>query len=131
MLSTLSTQLHFVRAIRGVDTTGVEPLVTIRDETEQAVRERTIGLQNDRIREALRAEKKVGRMGRVRRVRRGNGGEKEGMENGEVGEADRRSEEERAWEPLEGAKERTVGRWFVVESGRGSGKKEKSEMMKE
>lgn len=33
MLSTLETQLHFVRNIQTVDTTGVEPLCVIRDET--------------------------------------------------------------------------------------------------
>lgn len=113
MVRTLETQLHFVRAIQAVDTTGVEPLVTIRDETEQGIREMTIGLEHPRIKEALEAESKVGRMGRVRRRR-----------DGKV--EDRRSTEEREWEPLEGAQGRTMGRYFVVESGRvgGGGAKE-------
>jgi hypothetical protein len=115
MLRTLSTQLHFVRAIQAVDTTGVEPLVTLRDETPEGIQELTIGLENPRIKEALEAERKVGRMGRVRRVRgntAGRGGEGTGVE-------DRRSQEEREWNPLEGAQGRTAGRYFVVESGRG------------
>jgi hypothetical protein len=115
MLRTLSTQLHFVRAIQAVDTTGVEPLVTLRDETPEGIQELTIGLENPRIKEALEGERKVGRMGRVRRVRgntAGGGGEWTGVE-------DRRSQEEREWNPLEGAQGRTAGRYFVVESGRG------------
>jgi hypothetical protein len=113
MLRTLETQLHFVRAIQAVDTTGMEPLVTLRDETAEGIQEMTIGLENPRIKEALDVERKVGRMGRVRRVR-GKGGE------GNVVE-DRRSLEEREWDPLSGAQGRTAGRCFVVKSGRGGG----------
>jgi hypothetical protein len=114
MLRTLSTQLHFVRAIQAVDTTGVEPLVTLRDETMEGLQELTIGLDNPQIMEALEGERKVGRMGRVRRMRGNGKGEGKGLE-------DRRSLEERKWDPLKGAQGRTEGRYFVVESGRVSG----------
>lgn len=94
----------------------MEPLVTLRDETPEGIQELTIGLENPRIKEALEAEKKVGRMGRVKRVRgdlgTGKGGEGKGVE-------DRRSHEEKQWEPLRGAQGRTEGGYFVVESGRG------------
>jgi hypothetical protein len=110
MLHTLSTQLHFVRAIQAVDTTGVEPLVTLRDETEEGIQELRIGLDNPRIKAALEGERKVGRMGRVRRIK----GEGRGVE-------DRRSLEERRWDPLKGAQGRTEGRYFVVESGKSGG----------
>jgi hypothetical protein len=115
MLRTLSTQLHFVRAIQAVDTTGVEPLVTLRDETPEGIQELTIGLENPRIKEALEGERKVGRMGRVRRVR-GNTVRRDGEG---TGVEDRRSQEEREWNPLDGAQGRTAGGYFVVESGRG------------
>jgi hypothetical protein len=108
MLETLHTQLHFVRAIQAVDTTGVEPLVTIRDETPEGIQELTVGLENPRIKEALGREEKVGRMGRVRRRR-----------DGEI--EDRRSLEEKEWDPLKGTEGRTVGRHFVVESGKSVG----------
>jgi hypothetical protein len=108
MLRTLETQLHFVRAIQAVDTTDVEPLVTIRDETEEGIQELTIGLENEGIKEALGAEKKIGRMGRVRRRR-------EGLVE------DRRCQEEKEWNPLEGAEGRTTGGHFVVESGKRGG----------
>jgi Asp-tRNA(Asn)/Glu-tRNA(Gln) amidotransferase C subunit len=35
MLRTLSDQLHFVRAVQAADTTGVEPLRALRDESEE------------------------------------------------------------------------------------------------
>jgi hypothetical protein len=108
MLRTLEMQLHFVRAIQAVDTTGIEPLVTIRDETEEGIQELTIGLENERIKEALRAEEKIGRMGRVRRRREG------------VVE-DRRHQKEKEWNPLEGAEGRTMGGHFVVESAKRGG----------
>ena len=39
MLSTLSSQLHFVKDIQSVDTTGVEPLRSLRDETAEGEKE--------------------------------------------------------------------------------------------
>lgn len=67
MLATLHAQLHFVRDIQNVDTEGVEPLQSIRDETEEGIREVTIGL--DQLKEALAKEDVVGRNRRPRRRR--------------------------------------------------------------
>lgn len=45
MLQTLRSQVHFVKQVQSVDTTGVEPLVCIRDETSEAIEEDTIKLE--------------------------------------------------------------------------------------
>ncbi|KAI3400039.1 hypothetical protein diail_4873 [Diaporthe ilicicola] len=99
MLGTLRAQLHFVRDIQSVDTRGVEPLRSIRDETSAGVAESTVTL--DVLREALSRETVIGYRRRPRRAKnvRASGG----------------SEEERL---LEAA---TIGRrdkkYFVVASG--------------
>lgn len=118
-----------MRAIQAVDTTGVEPLVTLRDETPEGIQELTVGLDNPSIKEALGEERKVGRMGRVRRIRGNGKGEEKGVD-------DRRSAEERQWDPLRGPQGRTEGRYFVVESGRvgggsGAGADSQAEVPKE
>ncbi|KAI0124532.1 hypothetical protein F4776DRAFT_207792 [Hypoxylon sp. NC0597] len=104
MLRTLESQLHFVRAIREVDTTGVEPLRAIRDETAQGMREQTIGLEQ--LKEALAKEDIVGHARRPRR-RRGIGGA--GQKEGE----DKADPEVEGWDVLGNASE-TAGRYFVV-----------------
>lgn len=112
MLFTLESQLGFVRAVREVDTTGVEPLRAIRDETAQGVREQTIGLEQ--LRETLAKEDVVGHARRPRRRRQRNGtGEKENIDA-----------EVEGWDVLSGASE-TAGRYFVVRtapSGQGQTK---------
>lgn len=65
LLSTLRSQVHFLSEIRAVDTTGVKPLVAIRDETDESREERTIGLED--MMPWLNLEEKIGRNGRVRR----------------------------------------------------------------
>lgn len=100
MLSTLESQLHFVRAVREVDTAGVEPLRAIRDETARGVREQTIGLEE--LREALAKEDVIGHARRPRR-RRGGAGKKGESIDPEV----------EGWDVLAGASE-TAGRYFVV-----------------
>jgi hypothetical protein len=65
MLQTLESQIHFVKEIQKVDTTGVEPLRAIRDETEEGIEEQTITLAD--LQEHLDAEKVVGRNGRIKR----------------------------------------------------------------
>lgn len=105
MLSTLESQLHFVHAIREVDTTGIEPLRAIRDETAQGLREQTIGLEQ--LRDTLSKEDVVGHAQRPRR-RRGEAGQKENI-NHEV----------EGWDVLDGASE-TAGRYFVVRTGSSS-----------
>ncbi|KAM0553901.1 hypothetical protein ACHAPJ_007247 [Fusarium lateritium] len=97
MINTLQSQLQFVRAVQRVDTTGVEPLRAIRDETPEARQEVTIGLAD--LQEALGREVRVGHYQRSRRVR-------EKVES-----------EAEKWDALSTAG-KTAGRYFVVESGK-------------
>ncbi|KAM0427303.1 hypothetical protein ACHAPT_007738 [Fusarium lateritium] len=97
MINTLQNQLQFVRAVQRVDTTGVEPLRAIRDETDAARSEVTIGLAD--LDEALSSEVLVGHYQRARRVR------------------DKVESEAEKWDAL-GTAGRTAGRYFVVESGK-------------
>lgn len=96
MISTLQSQLRFVRAVQRVDTTGVEPLRAIRDETEAGLKETTISL--DTLKGVLDKEVKVGHYQRPRRVR-----EKHPLS------------EEEPWDAL-GTARRRAGRFFVVQS---------------
>ncbi|GAB7365280.1 hypothetical protein MBLNU230_g6361t1 [Neophaeotheca triangularis] len=97
MLATLSSQLHFVRSIQEVDTTDVQPLRSLRDETKQGERETELGL--DALREALGKEEVRGKYHkRIRRIRGSNG-------------------EHEQWDVLGGA-EKKVGRSFVVDGGK-------------
>ncbi|KAJ4325580.1 hypothetical protein N0V84_003460 [Fusarium piperis] len=97
MINTLQNQLQFVRAVQRVDTSGVEPLRAIRDETDAAHGESTIGLAE--LGEALSSEVLVGHYQRARRVR------------------DKVESEAEKWDALCTAG-RTAGRYFVVESGK-------------
>lgn len=106
MLKTLRSQLHFVREIQSVDTTGVKPLSAIREETEEARAEMTIGL--DTLKEALGQEEIRGRMKRPRR--RVDDEYKFGSSRGVV-----TSDGGVEWTPLDGAP-RTYGKYFVVET---------------
>lgn len=101
MLRTLRDQLHFVRDIQSVDTRGVEPLRSIRDETSAGVAESTVTL--DTLRETLARETAVGYRRRPRRS-------KDAQERGQ-------SEEERLVEAA--TAERRDKRYFVVASGKG------------
>ncbi|KAK2627577.1 hypothetical protein QTJ16_003543 [Diplocarpon rosae] len=67
MLATLHSQLHFVQDIQTVDTEGVEPLQSIRDETEEGIKDATIGMEE--LKEALGKEDFTGRNRRPRRRR--------------------------------------------------------------
>jgi hypothetical protein len=138
MLATLSSQLHFVRAIQGVDTTNVTPLRAIRDETAQGLREQTIGLVE--LRAALEAEDVVGHARRPRRRRtqvpgcawegqesslhvyEGVGTEVAGRDTSARGrnfthKNKRPPNQEEDWDVLGGASETAGGRYFVVRSG--------------
>ncbi|PNY28483.1 Uncharacterized protein TCAP_01574 [Tolypocladium capitatum] len=95
MITTLQNQLQFVRAVQRVDTAGVEPLSAIRDETDEAVRANTVGLED--LREVLNREARVGHYKRPRRV-------KEKVEA-----------EAEQWDALSTAS-RKAGKYFVVES---------------
>ena len=65
LLGDLNAQLRFVRAIQKVDTEGVEPLVGIRDETQEAQLEEEINLAS--LKEDLEKEEVVGPRRRIRR----------------------------------------------------------------
>jgi Asp-tRNA(Asn)/Glu-tRNA(Gln) amidotransferase C subunit len=97
MLSTLSSQLHFVQEIQKVDTAGVEPLRSLRDETTAGEQEAELGMKA--LREALELEEVRGK--HHKRIRRRNDGQ---------------GKEEEEWDAL-GTAGRKVGRYFVVEGG--------------
>lgn len=100
MLETLESQIHFVKEIQGVDVTGVQPLQSIRDESAEAVKENTVGL--DRVKEALSKERTVGRRKRIQRVP----SERNDRPDGD------------AWDGnATGYASKTKGRLFVVELG--------------
>lgn len=65
MLETLRQQIHFVKEIQKVDTTGIEPLVAIRDETEDSIWHNMI--TEKKLQHYLDQEEKVGRNGTIRR----------------------------------------------------------------
>ncbi|EKV12491.1 hypothetical protein PDIG_44150 [Penicillium digitatum PHI26] len=98
MLDTLESQIHFVKEIQLVDTTGVAPLARIHDESPAAIEEETIGIE--RLRGALAMERVSGRRGKIQRVP----GEKNDRPDGT------------AWDgnALRSAT-RTKGKYFVVE----------------
>ena len=116
----LEAQLAFVRAVRDVDTAGVEPLRAVRDETAAGARKRRVGL--DALRPALAHEDVVGHARRPRR--RGGrrlllqqGGEGAGAADGH-GHDDARIKGVEDWDVLAAASE-TAGPYFVVRSGGG------------
>jgi Asp-tRNA(Asn)/Glu-tRNA(Gln) amidotransferase C subunit len=95
MIKTLESQLHFVREIQSVDTTGVEPLQAIREESEEAKVDLTIGLES--LKDALSRERVSGRMRRPRR------------------QDEQSMKPEDKWDPL-GTADKTVSGYFVVRS---------------
>jgi Asp-tRNA(Asn)/Glu-tRNA(Gln) amidotransferase C subunit len=99
MLDTLAAQLHFVGKIQEVDTTGVEPLRAIRDETVAAEEEQTITMET--LADALKNEKIIGT--HYKRIQR------------DATPVDAKDTE--SWDVL-GSAERKAGKYFVVESER-------------
>jgi Asp-tRNA(Asn)/Glu-tRNA(Gln) amidotransferase C subunit len=99
MLKTLSSQLHFVKEIQEADTTGVQPLQSLRDETAQGEQDAELGLEA--LKEALVAEDVRGRFHPRIRRRRG----------------DPQSTKKDEWNVLGTAGKKT-GRYFVVEGGK-------------
>lgn len=100
MLKTLASQIHFVKEIQQVDTTGVTPLRSIRDETADAQKENTIDLAL--LKSALEREEFVGRTRRIRR----KPAEKLEKPDGETWDGDALK-----------AASKTMGRYFVVQTG--------------
>jgi Asp-tRNA(Asn)/Glu-tRNA(Gln) amidotransferase C subunit len=99
MLDTLVAQLHFVGKIQEVDTSGVEPLRAIRDETMAAEEEQTVTITT--LADALKNEKIIGT--HYKRIQR------------DTTPVDAKDAEQ--WDVL-GSAERKVGKYFVVESER-------------
>lgn len=100
MIADLQAQLKFVQAIQQVDTEGVEPLQSIRDETCEGEAAAEIGLAE--MKGELEKEMVVGMTGRI--VRKKVVREKELEEGGK-------------WDPLEQAP-RKLGRFFVVDTAK-------------
>jgi Asp-tRNA(Asn)/Glu-tRNA(Gln) amidotransferase C subunit len=99
MLKTLSSQLHFVKEIQKADTTGVQPLQSLRDETAQGEREAELSLEA--LSDALAAEDVRGTFHpRIRRRRN-----------------EAQATEKDEWNVLGTAGKKT-GRYFVVEGGK-------------
>lgn len=99
MLEMLESQIHFVREIQRVDTTGVVPLQSIRDESPDAIKENTIGLSH--LQDAMSKEKVVGRRRKIQRQPSQKNGQPDGT----------------AWDgnALRHAS-KTMGRFFVTET---------------
>ena len=96
---TLVSQLGFVQAIQKVDTAGVQPLQSIRDETTQAKMESEINLHS--LEEEFHKEEIVGTSRRIRR-RKTIPVENSGVKN---------------WDALVHVSEKT-GRYIRVETGK-------------
>ena len=100
-------QLHFVRSIQEVDTTGIAPLASLRDETAQGMKSAELGL--DQLKEALAQEESRGEVHhRIRRKRERVVGEERRVQG---------KGEDEVWDVL-GLAQRKVGRYFVVEGGK-------------
>ena len=100
LLKTLQAQIHFVKEIQKVDTTGIEPLRAIRDETAEAIRAQTITLTD--LQPYLEKEERYGRNGRLRRKK--DTDEDHGEENAHT------------WDPFGMSADRSKkhGKYFVV-----------------
>ena len=100
MIADLQSQLKFVQAIQLVDTTGVKPLQSIRDETEEAEREQEITVAT--LQGEFDKEEIIGRRGRIRR--------KKDLPTPT-------KKEVKDWDPLAEAP-KTMGRFFVVDTAK-------------
>lgn len=100
MLRTLESQIHFVKEVQRVDTAGITPLRAIRDESPEATKESSIGL--DDLKEALSKERSIGRSKKIQRVQ----SEKNTSPDGD------------AWDGNAlGSASRTMGKYFYVDLG--------------
>ena len=101
MIRDLQSQLKFVRAIQEVDTEGVEPLQSIRDETKDAERENEVTVAT--LQKEFDKEEVVGKRGRIRR--RTNV------------PATARDEQATGWDPVSQGP-RKLGRFIVVDTAK-------------
>lgn len=97
MIKDLQSQLQFVKVIQSVNTDGLEPLQSIRDETKRAERENMITVQS--LKDEFDKEVVVGRRGRITKT--------------QVPPCDAEGIED--WDPL-GQAPKKLGRYFVVET---------------
>ncbi|ODM16067.1 hypothetical protein SI65_08501 [Aspergillus cristatus] len=103
MLRTLESQIHFVKEIQRVDATGVAPLQSIRDESPEAMKENTIGLEQ--LKDALSKEQVFGRRKKIQRMRTERNERPDGN----------------AWDGNAlGYASKTKGHFFVVETSKGN-----------
>lgn len=105
MLSTLRAQLNFVNEIQKVDTEGIEPLQSIRDETDEGIADNTITLK--KLQDHFTTKEDIIGTSKRPRRRRDDPVDTEGEED---------------WDCLSTAGEKIVtagGAYFVVRSGQG------------
>ena len=114
MLARLQSQINFVREVQNVNTRGVAPLRSIRDESDEAERENEITV--DSLKDAFAREKVVGK--HYKRIRRVGSLPGEDNDDGKaaVGE----------WDVF-GQSVRRIGNYFVVDHGRGQEVKKSEE----
>ncbi|MCJ1464750.1 hypothetical protein MMC07_003363 [Pseudocyphellaria aurata] len=101
MMKDLTSQLRFVQAVQQVDTEGVEPLQSIRDETRQGEREGMVTMES--LKEEFDKEVVVGKRGRIMRTKvppQANEGR-----NGDLEDWDVLAQASKKW-----------GRYFLVET---------------
>lgn len=101
MMTDLKSQLRFVQAVQKVDTEGVEPLQSIRDETRQGERESMITVES--LKAEFDKEVIVGKRGRIVRTK----------VVPQVNEECRGGSQD--WDVLAQASKK-LGRYFVVET---------------
>ena len=101
MIADLQSQLRFVQAVQSVDTAGVEPLQSIRDETKKARAEQEVTFTT--LQDEFDKEEVVGQRGRRRRRK-----DIPRPEN---------VQEVAGWDPLSQASKK-VGRVFVVDTAK-------------
>ncbi|KAH6676078.1 hypothetical protein F5X68DRAFT_264278 [Plectosphaerella plurivora] len=102
LLASLRSHLRFVREIQAVDTTGIEPLRALRDETTRGREENTVRLAD--LKDALARETKFGHRQRPRRVRAADG------------RVDKVAAEAENWNPLQTAGWTAADKYFVVQN---------------
>ncbi|KAL6717356.1 hypothetical protein ACLMJK_005271 [Lecanora helva] len=100
MIADLQSQLKFVRAIQSVDTTSVNPLQSIRDETREAEKEQEITVAT--LQNAFDKEETVGRRGRIRTKK---------------ATTVRSQDDQQRWDPLAQAPKK-LGKFFVVDTAK-------------
>jgi len=124
MLHDLRDQVHFVKEIQKVDTTGVRPLVAIRDETTEHRQETTI--TRGTLAEFLALEEKKGKNGTIRR-RKDTYQVTSFSADSQPWREDpiEWSKVEDPWATGEGAESRRIGKFFFVKRRQaGQGEKE-------